>query len=102
MTVEEMEDLFHKHHSEYHKFDRVSPKRSRRGDIHAFLLLDEILPSKWEPGHPSANIIGCAEHDEVFLSISPTDLAAVVTEAQILELVRCGVRVGMDSLCLFV
>lgn len=40
--------------AEYLKFDRVEPKLSRRPDLHAFLLLDRLVPG-------IRDIIGCAE-----------------------------------------
>ena len=98
MNSRELKDLFEKHNNESHKFERVEPKRSRRADLHAFILLDEIIPID----QPDRDIIACAEHDEVYLSIDVDDLAAVVTEAQVIELVRCGVRCDREGLCMFV
>lgn len=97
MTRYELRELFEKHNGEFLKFERVEPKRSRRADLHAFILLDELVHDE-----PARDILGCAEHDEVYLSIDEDDLAAVVTEAQVIELVRCGVRCDQGSLCMFV
>jgi hypothetical protein len=97
MTLNEMAEFFENDDDEFLKFDRVTNKRSRRADLHAFILLDELLPGK-------SGIVGAAEHDEIFLDINPEELAAKVTQEQLVELSRCGVRYdsGSDSLAMFV
>lgn len=97
MDVREMRELF-SHFTgtrDFLSFDKVESPRSRRPDLHAFLLLDSLVPGV-------GDLVSDAEHDEIYLGIQPGDLAAVVTEAQILELVRCGVRYGEYGLCMFV
>lgn len=79
--------------AEYIKFDRVEVKRSSRPDLHAFLLLDEMFPG-------TTDMISGAEHDEIYLAIDE-DEAATLTDDQILELIRCGVRCGEYGLCMF-
>ena len=79
---------------EYGKFDRVNPKRSQRPDLHAFLLLDELVP---EPGK---DIVTGAKHGEFYLSIDVEELAKVITKEQVLELRRCGVRYDSHFGCL--
>lgn len=97
MTSEEIEALFEKHDDEYIKFDRVSKKRSNRPDLHAFMLLDEILP---ESAH---DIVAAAEHDEIYLDCDDEQLEACLTEELIVELTRCGVRYDSENggLCMF-
>jgi hypothetical protein len=95
MDIEDMEALFNDDDSdEFLKFDRVEKKRSKRPDLHAFLLLDELLPD-------DGDIVAAAEHDEIFLAPNPEDLARVATKEQIIELIRCGVRLSDDSLAMF-
>ena len=91
-----LRELFQKYErDEYLKFDeRVEPKRSKRADLHAFLLLDELVPG-------ARDIVACAEHDEIYLDVDLRDLAKVATEEQVIELVRCGVRVDEHGLCMF-
>ncbi len=86
-----------KHDEEFLKFERVQPKRSARPDIHAFLLLDELVPG-------GGDIVTGAEHDEIYLDVSPDTLSEVATEDQIVELIRCGVRYdrSFDCLAMFV
>lgn len=75
---------FERADGEFLKFDRIENKRSTRPDLHAFLLLDELVPG-------TTDIVGSAEHDEIFLSVQPDDLAAAATEDHIRDLHRCGV-----------
>jgi hypothetical protein len=93
MTSEQYE----KHEGEFLKFDRVQNKTSGRADLHAFNLLDKLVPGK-------IDMVSAAEHDEIWLEVSPDDLAKVATEEQIIDLIRCGVRYDRDtnSLTLFV
>lgn len=97
MTRDEMVDVFQKDTSdEFLKFDRVENKLSQRTDLHAFLLLDKLVPDK-------RDIVGGACHDEIYLGIDSRKLAEVVTRDQLIELIRCGVRWSdeSDSLCMF-
>lgn len=81
--------------NEYGKFDRIENKRSKRPDLHAFLLLDSLVPGE-------GDMVSAAEHDEIFLDTEVEKLAKVATEADILELVRCGVRYSeYDCLAMF-
>jgi len=82
--------------NEYGCFEKIEKKRSQRPDLHAFLLLDEIAPG-------SAAMVAAAEHDEIYLGVSPEAMAQA-TEEQIVELIRCGVRYDerVDSLAMFV
>lgn len=81
---------------EFLKFERVANKKSSRPDLHAFILLNELVPG-------SRDIVSAAEHDEIYLEISPDELAKVATEQDIIDLHRCGVRYSseLDGLCMF-
>ena len=96
MTPEDMADLFERHEGEFIKFDRVTTKRSNRRDLHAFIRLDELVPG-------DRCVISGAEHDEIWIEVSIPALAKVATEADIIELIRCGVRLDADveSLAMF-
>lgn len=78
---------------EYIEFERIASKRSHRPDLHAFLLLDELQPGQ-------RDIVEAAEHDVFYLNIDVDALEAVITDDQILELVRCGVRLDTEYHCL--
>lgn len=97
MTVEELEEIFEKHGDEFLTFDKVEGKRSNRTDLHAFLLLDELVPSE-----RGCDIVSGARHDEIWIDTDVSKLAKVATEDQIIELIRCGIRYSEDSLAMFV
>ena len=90
-------EQYEKYEDEFLKFDRVQNKTSGRADLHAFNLLDKLVPGK-------SDMVSAAEHDEVWLDVSPEELAKVATEEQIVELIRCGVRYDRStgSLALFI
>jgi len=91
-------ETFANYEDEYIKFDRVINPLSSRPDLCAFILLDKLVPQ------PTHDIIGSAEHDEIFLDVDCDKLAIVATEADIITLIRCGVRYDheYDSLAMFV
>ena len=88
---------YNKHEDEFLKFERIENKTSNRADLHAFNLLDKLVP-----GH--LDIVAAAEHDQIWLEVSPKELSKVATEEQIIELIRCGVFYDSenDSLSMFV
>lgn len=81
MTLKERFDSFD---NEFLKFDRIANKRSKRPDMHAFLLLDELFPD------PDQHMIPAACHDQIFLGIDEEE-CETLSDDHILELVRCGV-----------
>ena len=96
MTGDDLRKLFETYGEtdESHKFERVAVKFSKRDDLHAFMLLDKIMPD----GH---TIVSAASHDEIFLDFKMDELAAVITQEQVLELVRCGVSYDSHHDCLY-
>lgn len=81
-------EVCQKHEDEFLEFDRIPAEQrfSNRPDLHAFVLLDRLVPGK-------EDIICAAEHDEFFISVSPDELdASGATEDQLIQLHRCGVR----------
>lgn len=97
MTVEEFTEALSEHTDDHLQFERVEKKRSTRPDLHAFLLLAELDPS-------SKDIVGGAEHDEIFLNVDIEAVARSSTLDTITELRRCGVMYDedSDSLAMFV
>jgi hypothetical protein len=89
-------DTFEKYNDEFCKFENVQNKLSNRPDLHAFILLDKLVPG-------NSDIISASEHDEFYLDIDIQKLEQVITEEQIVDLVRCGVRydTGYDCLSMF-
>lgn len=92
----DLHERFKQFEGEFLKFDLVENKLSKRPDLHAFILLDSLVPGQ-------NDLISCAEHDEFFLSIDPDTLDEAATDEQLRELVRCGVRYDahLDCLCMF-
>lgn len=69
---------------------------ANRADLHAFMLLDSLVPC-------THDMVSAVEHDEIFIEVSLDKLAAVATEEQMVELIRCGVRLSeYDCLAMFV
>ena len=99
MTLPEMLDLYEKHaEHEYRKWERVTTRRCPRPDLHAMLLLEELVP--WQPGTiPSTGqpMFIHFEHRMGYVGVSPLALAKVVTEAQLVELCRCGLCIDHDT-----
>ncbi len=93
MTKEKMAEMFHGNDDEYLKFDRITSLRSKRPDLHAFMLLDELVPG-------DSDIVSGAHHDEIYLQTDCDKLAAAASEDQITELIRCGVSYNSDYDCL--
>jgi len=93
MTIEQLVELFEKYDEEFLQFDKVLDRTSHRPDLHAFVLLDKIIPG-------STDIVSGAEHDEIFLGIDLEEFARRVTEEQIVELNQCGVRYASEYDCL--
>lgn len=91
---EELKSIFEKYDDEYIRFEKVKNKTSKKRDIHAFMLLDKLTTNKY------GKILGDARHDVVFLFVNCKDLSKVITEKQILELVRCGVMYSEKEDCL--
>lgn len=80
----------------WNEFDLVEPKLSERRRVHAFILLDKLVPGKQD-------IIAGAEHDILYLDFDLDKLNAIITDEQILDLIRCGVHLDSesDSLAIF-
>lgn len=91
--VDYIDDLL-ENSDEAQKFERIVDKFSNRADLHAFILLDKLLPN-------NHNIIGSARHKEIFIDIDMKKLAAVITKEQVVDLIRCGVSYDSHYGCLY-
>ena len=96
MKLKEMEILFDEYsENEYLEFNKVENKLSNRPDLHAFILLDKLVPG-------NSDLICSSAHDEFYLGVDEEDFSKIVTKEIILELVRCGVRYSRDEgFCMF-
>lgn len=86
----DLTEIFNKYDDEYLEFEKVENKLSSRSDLHAFILLDRLVPG-------DRDIVTEASHDEIFLDTDIKELAKVATEEDILTLIRCGVRLIDDE-----
>jgi hypothetical protein len=86
-------ERFEAFNDDYLKFDRIENKRNQRPDLHAWLLLDELFP------HPGHGIVSAAESGEIWIDVEGEKLE-ILTDEQILELVRCGVWYDSEYDCL--
>jgi hypothetical protein len=92
--MSKLQDLFDKHDSEYGKFSRVQNKFSNRRDLHAFILLDKLI----ENANAHYKIISNSDHDEITISLYDKN-CDVLTEENIIDLIRCGVLNDEDEEC---
>jgi hypothetical protein len=91
-----LEEMFEATNDDYLDFDKVENPLSKRADLHAFMLLDKLVPD-------SGDLISASEHDEFYLSVDCEALAKVATLDIVRDLSRCGVRFSSeyDCLCMF-
>lgn len=94
-TTVDIANRFDKFDDEFLEFDRIEDKFHNRADIHAFLLLHQLVPS-------TRDIITGADHDVIYLETQAEALNAVATDEQIRDLVRCGVRYNDGHLEMYV
>jgi len=93
MTLDELSEAFEKcDDGEFLEFERVENKLSARPDLHAFLLLEQLVPGK-------GDMVSAAEHDQIWLDVDPSTLAEVITAEQVRDLARCGVMYDSDQEC---
>ncbi len=96
MKKQDIEETWEEFNSEYLKFDMITNKLSNRPDIHAFILLDKIVPGK-------SCIVSGGSHEMIYLGVSLQDLENnLITKFQILELIRCGVMIEDGYICMLV
>lgn len=96
MDKADFERLMEKHGDKYGKFSEIGVRRSNRSDLHAFLLLDSLVPG-------TDDVVGASEHDIFYLGFDVAEVAKAINEDQIIELVRCGVFIESQyrSLAMF-
>ena len=96
MTVDDLIALFEKHRDAFLKEPLPGCCiGTQRRDLAAFVILDRLIPG-------NADIVACAEHDQIWLSIDLGRLAAVATEKDIIDLIRCGCFCDEDALSMYV
>lgn len=93
----DIEEEFAKYEDETPKFEGIANKLSSRPDLHAFILLNNLLPG-------SRDMVSAAEHDQIWLDVDLDELSKVATEDDIKQLAACHVLfdASYDALYLFV
>lgn len=89
----DLKAAFEKYEDEYLKFEQVESPLSKRADMHAFMLLDRLVPG-------TSDMISDSQHDEFFLGTDCEALAEVITDEQVRDLRRCGVMYSGECDCL--
>jgi len=90
MRTRELRELFEAHEDEFVEFENVTNPRSKRPDLNAFLLLEELIPGE-------GDMISGAWDGKIRLDIDLLDLVEVITEEQVIELIRCGVWIDEEN-----
>lgn len=95
----DLKAAFDRHDDEYTEFERIEKPIHPRRDLCAFLMLHELLPTIG-----GRDIVVAAEHDGIWLDVDCERLAEVITDDQVRDPHRCGVRYdqNVNSLSLFV
>lgn len=91
---EKLRARFRQFEDDYLEFEDVAEKLSGRPDLHAFLILDKLFPSK-------RDMVCAAEHDVIYLEVGGEKLHELVDDDTIHDLVRCGVMYCDDGLQMF-
>jgi hypothetical protein len=106
MTDEEMLEAFEAASDRPHTgiFQCDGRFGTKRNDLHAFMLLESILPGAPNTSGYVMDMVGAAEHDRIYLDVNLEKLAEVITKEQIEELESCGVQADEngDGLAMFV
>ena len=106
MTKDKLIELLQRYFDEPGcRFGAVQNKKSQRGDLHAMILLDHIVPGAVESSDYGApDMVAGAEHDQIWLATDMEVLAPLITEEQVRELACCGVYYDGegDGLSMFV
>jgi len=94
MTTRKLKKLIDANEDEFLKTSNFSDtaiaQLTERPDLRAFLLLDRLVRGSFD-------IVAGAEHDEIFIDVTPEAVAEGASSEDILNLVRCGVRYDSDT-----
>lgn len=92
-NIDEIKEVFEAFNGDYLDESGVVNKKANRGDLCAFMILDELFPS-------NCDIVCGADHDVIYLECD-VDLICTLTDEVIHDLVRCGVSMDEDGLFMF-
>jgi hypothetical protein len=94
MNKELITKWFELHSEEYLNFKEVLGPKSTRPDVHAFLLLDELIVSN-EYGRC---ILSGSVHEKIYLDVDIEEISSFLTESLVIELIRSGVCLEDENL----
>jgi hypothetical protein len=90
MTKNELIALFKKYDSEFLEYENIEGLDSGYKDLYAMNILAKLIPNGY-------NMVSASEHDVIWLEPGLEELAEVITEEQVLELIQCGVMMDDDE-----
>lgn len=96
-----IEQRFEQYEDEYLNY-RVDPNLLyKRHDVIVINVIDNLIPAQNEC---SPDLIVSASRDEIFFGIDAEKFSDIVTDDQLILLIRCGLRYdgGRGCLCMFV
>lgn len=88
--MKNLKKLFEKHEDESCEFDRITHPISQRPEICGFLLLDKLVPQK-------GSLIDFTDGHEIKLDVDLKKLNEVITEGDVITLLRCGIDYNPDE-----
>ncbi len=84
MTYDEMIECFDKHEDKEHlQFERVYKPRHKLRDLNGLLLISALTSQR-------RTVLGAACHDEVYVHCDLKKLAVIITEDDVIEILRSG------------
>lgn len=88
-------DMFEKYNDQFTNFENVLDKFSNCPDVHAFILLDKLVPTECHK-----TIISASKNGIIYIAIDIQKMQEVISESQVIDLIRCGVMYDSDFDCL--
>lgn len=101
LTENQLEAIFEKYEDEFCEFHRIENPKHCRSDMCAMLMIDEIQ-SRSDFGDNQGNMISWAEHDVIHFDVNVENFSKVVTKEELIDLIRCGIRLEEGNFTMFV
>lgn len=89
--MERLRQLFEKHNHEFMQFNLVKDKVTDIADLEAFFLLDRLQDG-------NKYIVSASDPETIYLGVDLENLSEVITEAEVIKLIRCGVMIQDECL----
>lgn len=101
MTENQLEEFFEKHSDEFVEFERIQNPKHTRPDLCAMLIISEIQ-SRYSLEKRFSKMVSWSGHDEIYLDVDVEEISEYITEEEIIDLIRCGVRLEESNFAMFV